>query len=103
MAAIIWSKSLVEPYPTRYDKLTVPSCRCGASFCYICGRSRDEDEACTCAEDVTPTYRLYRPSNSPEPSDQASDQASEEGSDDRGPAYRIFRPTLEAENQEIHW
>jgi hypothetical protein len=69
MVATIWSESSLEIPLGEDRKLTSSRCRCGAYFCYICGRQMGDEEACPCFDDVPPVYRLCRPSDLSRPSD----------------------------------
>jgi hypothetical protein len=66
MAAILWSEFLIKIPSVENYELTIIRCRCGAYFCYICGRVMRDEEACPCFEDDPPVYRMYQPSGSPE-------------------------------------
>ncbi|KAG9846915.1 hypothetical protein KCU98_g1216, partial [Aureobasidium melanogenum] len=65
----------------RRDGCSHMDCTCGASFCYICGRSLDADddedhELCSCGGDPT-SYRFYKPSTDKPKSAESLSGASE--------------------------
>ncbi|KAI4851362.1 hypothetical protein E4T44_02180 [Aureobasidium sp. EXF-8845] len=106
----------------RLDGCNHMDCVCGASFCYICGRSMDggDNPECLCFRDDPPVYRLYRPSDPPEPSDDGSQSIGPMAENERYPvgarpdspswdavpfedtAVGIDHERLEREQQRIH-
>ncbi|KAG9527226.1 hypothetical protein KCU93_g5348, partial [Aureobasidium melanogenum] len=66
----------------RRDGCSHMDCTCGASFCYICGRSLDasydheDHELCSCGGDPT-SYRFYKPSTDESKSAESLSETSE--------------------------